>query len=125
MNGPTTRSDDHGDDMPLGSQGGRSPRRGTRSWSRRRRSIGLATLVLIAFARCGGGGGGGGGGPAAPATVSFATNPVSFRAGVAATPDLASTTGGAPTTFSVSPPLPTGLSLDPVTGVVSGTPGSP
>ncbi|MBK7876398.1 MAG: beta-propeller fold lactonase family protein [Planctomycetes bacterium] len=78
---------------------------------------GLLTIVL-ALASCGGGGGGGGGGPSfaytTPAPTYSACTAIAANA-----PDLGTLVA---TTFSVTPTLPTGLSLDTATGIISGTP---
>ena len=49
-------------------------------------------------------------------------NPAVYTVGVAITANTPSSSGGAVTSYSVSPPLPAGLSLNTSTGVVSGTP---
>ncbi|MEY2667979.1 MAG: hypothetical protein RJA59_617, partial [Pseudomonadota bacterium] len=59
---------------------------------------------------------------AAPAGLTYATNPASYPAGVTIAPNLPSSTGGAITSYAVSPALPAGLSLDPTTGAITGTP---
>jgi hypothetical protein len=59
---------------------------------------------------------------AAPANLAYATNPATYPVGTAITPDAPTTTGGAPTSYSVSPALPAGLSLNTSTGVITGTP---
>ncbi len=61
---------------------------------------------------------------APPASLTYATNPATFTVGKAIAADQPSSTGGAPTAYSVSPALPAGLILDTATGVVSGTPGA-
>jgi uncharacterized repeat protein (TIGR01451 family) len=58
----------------------------------------------------------------APNSLTYATNPASYVKGTAISPNLPSNAGGAVTGYSVSPALPAGLSLDAVTGVISGTP---
>ncbi len=60
-----------------------------------------------------------------PTGLAYATNPASYTVGVAIPPDIPSSSGGAPSSYAVSPALPTGLVLDPLTGVISGTPGAP
>ena len=57
-----------------------------------------------------------------PAGLSYATPAPVYTKGIAITPDLPSSTGGAVTAYSVTPALPAGLSLDSTTGVLSGTP---
>jgi uncharacterized repeat protein (TIGR01451 family) len=58
----------------------------------------------------------------APAGLAYATNPILAIRGAAITPDLPSSTGGAIASYSVSPPLPAGLTLNAATGVISGVP---
>ena len=59
---------------------------------------------------------------AAPANLVYATNPAVYTRGRAITANTPTSSGGAVTSYSVSPALPVGLSLDPITGVISGTP---
>lgn len=56
----------------------------------------------------------------APATVSY--DDAVYVVGQPIVPNVPTLTGGAPTQFSVNPPLPDGLDLDSVTGVISGAP---
>jgi Putative Ig domain len=65
-------------------------------------------------------GGGGGGGVAAPAGLSYA-RPAQIRVGTPI-PAMSPTVNGGVTSYSVSPTLPPGLSLDPTSGSISGTP---
>ena len=58
----------------------------------------------------------------APTELSYATNPATYINGVAISPNTPTTSGGTPTSFTVFPALPAGLSFNPSTGVVSGTP---
>jgi 6-phosphogluconolactonase (cycloisomerase 2 family) len=57
-----------------------------------------------------------------PSQLSYALDPVSYTTCGAIAPNAPSWSGGTPTAFSVLPPLPQGLVLEPVTGVLSGTP---
>jgi hypothetical protein len=58
----------------------------------------------------------------APTSLHYAT-PVTYTSGVGITPNSPNPVGGAPTAYSVTAgSLPAGLSLDPVTGIISGTP---
>lgn len=61
-------------------------------------------------------------GAAPPAGLTYAQNPATYTAGVAITPNVPSSTGGAIISYGVIPDLPAGLSLHPTTGVLSGTP---
>jgi hypothetical protein len=58
----------------------------------------------------------------APTGIIYSADPVVFTKGVPATPDIPYATGGPATSFRVNPALPQGLSLDPATGTISGTP---
>jgi len=58
--------------------------------------------------------------PALPA-ISY-TTPDVYTVGTAITPLAPTNTGGAVATWSISPALPTGLSFDVTTGIISGTP---
>ena len=83
----------------------------------------MAGAALLLIPACGGGGGGGGTpAAAAPSGLAYQTNPLTATVGSAISPDPPSSSGGAVTSYSVQPSLPPGLSLDPGTGVVSGTP---
>jgi glucose/arabinose dehydrogenase len=70
-------------------------------------------LALPTLFACSGGGGG-----SAP-QLDYGTEPVLLRAGEAAALAGLSTPGSG---FAATPPLPSGLALDPATGAVSGTP---
>jgi hypothetical protein len=59
---------------------------------------------------------------AAPSDLAYASNPATYVVGEEITPNVPSQTGGAVATYSVAPGLPSGLTLDPMTGVISGTP---
>jgi hypothetical protein len=58
----------------------------------------------------------------APQTLIYNTDPNVYTKGVAIQPNNPSTGGGPAAAFTVRPALPAGLSLDPVSGVISGTP---
>lgn len=74
----------------------------------------------------GAGGSAGGGEPVAgPAGLSYAMAAATYTAGVAITPNTAMSTGGAIAAFGVQPALPSGLSLNSVTGEITGTPARP
>lgn len=57
-----------------------------------------------------------------PSDLTYSTNPASYTTGVAITPNTPSSSGGPVASYSVLPALPTGLSLNATTGVISGTP---
>jgi hypothetical protein len=83
----------------------------------------LALSILLSMAGCGGGGGGGGGGgspPPPPSGLSY-PQPSPLIVNSAMTP-LTPTVTGQVTTWTVNAPLPTGITLDTTTGVISGTP---
>ena len=58
----------------------------------------------------------------APANLSYALNPASYTRGVAIAPNTPSNTGGAVASYSVTPALPAGLTINSSTGVITGTP---
>ena len=60
--------------------------------------------------------------PAAPTGLTYTSNPVSYCQGSTITANSPSTSGGAPASYSVSPALPAGLSLNTGTGIITGTP---
>ena len=95
----------------------------TRSWPDR-----IGPLFCVAFcvvlASCGGGGGGGGSAPPpAPSGLSYPA-PQSLPLNSAMQP-VRPTVTGTVTSYSVTPALPTGLSLNASTGEISGTPTEP
>jgi len=77
----------------------------------------VATWVVLAG--CGGGGGDSASAPT-PSNLAYAS-PQTYTVGKAISP-LAPTVTGTVTGYSVAPALPGGLSLDPFSGVISGTP---
>ncbi len=58
----------------------------------------------------------------APSALSYSSSTADYTKGTAIAPNSPSSSGGAPTSYSVSPALPAGLSLSASTGVISGTP---
>src|ERR1035438_7330105 len=91
-----------------------------------RMGLSLAAAFLV-LAGCGGGGGGGSTSAAPPPVqpptgLTYSVNPATYTVGVAITPNSPSSSGGAVTSYSVSPSLPAGLALNSTTGVISGTP---
>ena len=57
-----------------------------------------------------------------PRELTYSTNPAIYTAGVPIAENRPSSTGGAVTSYSISPALPTGLHFDTPSGVISGTP---
>jgi hypothetical protein len=57
-----------------------------------------------------------------PPVLSYTTTNAVYTKGTAITPDTPTNSGGAATSYAVTPTLPPGLSLNPTTGVISGTP---
>jgi len=58
----------------------------------------------------------------APANLTYTRTTAAYPRGTAIAANSPSFSGGAPTGYVVSPALPAGLAMDPVTGVISGTP---
>ena len=58
----------------------------------------------------------------APSALSYSANPAVYTVGVAISDNAPSSTGGAVVSYSITPALPAGLSLDTASGVISGTP---
>ncbi len=77
----------------------------------------LALTVLLAFGGCSSGDS-----TPAPASLAYTTPTALYRTGFLTTENRPTTTGGAPTAYSVVPALPDGLTLDAKTGVISGSP---
>ena len=93
------------------------------------RTIGLVTSLVFLMVACGGGGGGAvgggtGGAMSAPHDLQYALGIGEVGLPFGPSPP---TVSGTVTGYSVSPALPAGLTLDPTSGVISGTPlaGSP
>jgi hypothetical protein len=59
---------------------------------------------------------------AAPASLSYASNPAVYTKGSALSSNTPTSSGGAVVSYAVSPALPSGLTLNTSTGVISGTP---
>jgi len=60
--------------------------------------------------------------PVPPSNLTYSTNPAVYAVGTAIANNNPSNSGGSITSYSVSPGLPSGLSLSVMTGVISGTP---
>jgi hypothetical protein len=80
----------------------------------------ILTAVFLLFCGCGGG-------PSVmsiqpPSALSYTTATAVYIKGTAITPNNPTGSGGAVTSYSVSPALPAGMSLDDNTGIISGTP---
>lgn len=93
------------------------------------RAVLVGLLHSVMLTGCGGGGDSGGQDmsvsttqPAAPAGLAYGSDSVIYVQGQAISPNSPTSSGGVITQYSVAPPLPTGLGLDPLTGVISGTP---
>lgn len=84
-----------------------------------------ASLCLALFTACGGGGGGGGGGvtnpAAAPSDLSYAIQAVFYLLGIDSGSNTPAVTGTVDS-YSITPALPTGMTLNAVTGEITGTP---
>lgn len=63
-----------------------------------------------------------GGGKSAPLSLIYPTTSPTYDACGVITSNVPTYSGGAPTSWTISPALPSGLTLDPVSGVISGTP---
>ena len=57
-----------------------------------------------------------------PTSVNYSQNQANYTVGRAIGPNNPTYIGGKPTSYSVYPPLPAGLVMDPLTGVISGIP---
>ena len=58
----------------------------------------------------------------APAGLTYSVNPAAYTVGAAITTNIPSSTGGTIGSYSVAPSLPLGLVVNPITGVISGSP---
>ena len=59
---------------------------------------------------------------AAPSALSYSSNPATYTKYTAITANTPTSSGGAVTSYSVSPALPAGLTLNTSSGIISGTP---
>jgi len=80
---------------------------------------GLLMLLALLSAGCSDGGGSG---AVPPTGLTLRDASVVYPEGQEIIPNAPSSSGGSITRYSVSPPLPAGLSLDPQTGAITGTP---
>ena len=60
-----------------------------------------------------------------PLTIAYPTTTATYTAGQAIAQNAPTFTGGQPTSYVVAPSLPAGLSINPTTGVITGTPTIP
>lgn len=81
----------------------------------------IASLALVA-AGCRNAGSGGSAGSGVAPTIRYGSSSYGFVQNVVITPVVPTIEGGDPTDCTASPALPTGLSIDDVTCVISGTP---
>jgi len=87
------------------------------------RSLGLVVSAAVLLTACGTSTGSNANNALEPpADLVYSDPQAVYAVGVPITPDDPSATGGFIAAFTVSPALPTGLGLDPSTGVISGTP---
>ena len=82
----------------------------------------LTAITLLLLSGCGGGSNPSPQPLQAPSNLTYTTVTADFTKGTSIPADNPSTSGGAATSYSVSPVLPTGLSLNTSTGVITGTP---
>ncbi len=89
----------------------------------------LTTVVLVLFSACGNNSRTPAPNPSpnptptqAPTDLAYTVGTASYIQGIAITPNTATCSGGKVASYSVTPPLPAGLSLDASTGTISGTP---
>src|SRR6267142_326617 len=80
---------------------------------------GLLMLLALLSAGCGGGSSGT---DVRPAGLTLRDPSVVYTEGQQVIPNMPSSSGGIITRYSVSPPLPAGLSLNPQTGAITGAP---
>ncbi len=82
----------------------------------------VVILCAIVGIACGGGGAASGPTVLPPSSLIYSVNPATYFVSRAITPNTPSSGGGAVDSFSISPALPAGLSLNGTTGVIQGTP---
>ncbi|MFK7740897.1 MAG: kelch repeat-containing protein [Planctomycetota bacterium] len=92
----------------------------------------LVPLCAVGISSCtggvaGGGGSGGGGGTGGgasqdPGSLQYSNNPVTYVMGEAIAANVPTLGSGVATSYTIAPALPSGLSLDASSGVITGTP---
>src|SRR4051812_46671410 len=83
----------------------------------------IALLAALAAAlQSGCGGKSSAPGAVAPSAFSYAASPATYTKGVAISPSLPHSSGGAAASYTISPQLPAGLTFDATSGVIAGTP---
>ncbi|HEY4575287.1 MAG TPA: Ig domain-containing protein, partial [Thermoanaerobaculia bacterium] len=83
----------------------------------------IALLAALAAAlQSGCGGKSSAPGAVAPSAFSYAASPAAYTKGVAISPSLPHSSGGAAASYTISPQLPAGLTFDATSGVIAGTP---
>ena len=83
--------------------------------------LSLTVVLLLLFCGCGGLSHSSSTQSQAPAALAYAVGTASYTQGVAITANNPTSTGGAVTSYSATPPLPAGIVLNTKTGVISGT----
>jgi uncharacterized protein (DUF1800 family) len=104
--------------LPLGPAR-RTPRRALRAPAARTLLFLLPALLVLAS--CGAGGAGGAPATNAPSNIVYSQSPAVYRTDTAITPNTVTADGDPVTSWTIAPPLPGGLSIDPATGAISGT----
>jgi len=62
---------------------------------------------------------------AAPSALTYSPNPAIYPLGLPITANVPASSGGPVASYSISPALPSGLTLNPDTGIITGTPTTP
>jgi len=85
----------------------------------------LLTALLLLQCACGGGASLNEGPLQPPSALTYATRTAVYAIRVPIPPNIPTSSGGAVSSYGVSPALPTGLALNTSTGIISGTPAAP